>query len=193
MKEINDDALIDIFALQNIAVIRKIIDPLTDFMLRTEENKKLILKICDDIESISKGDELARYLQQNSPFLKSTNLVMQLTHLSMTLLNIASKNLTEDDHASKITSKALSELGRSGGLNSGPSRRRKAEIKWGAKALELARESRGLNSNGSIDFVATYISENWPSDKKKSLPKHARLKQVISIWIKEKKLPEKCR
>lgn len=91
-----------------------------------------------------------------------------------------------------VAKENTSALGAKGGEKSGAIRAQRAATTWQVTALELAEKSRLVDPSYSQEKVAYFIAENW-KDKKNKCPGHARLKQVISNWIKERKLAEKIR
>lgn len=110
---------------------------------------------------------------------------MILTHTT----ELYSRCLSTNDYITGSAEDVLRRFATSGGKRSGIIRSNKAEESWRKAALELAKKSRQVNKNGSLDFIASYIADNWRHKNK--LVGHKRLTQVISIWIKEGKLPAK--
>ena len=110
---------------------------------------------------------------------------MILTHTS----ELYSRCLSNSNYMGSSADDVLRKFATKGGKKSGIIRSNKAEESWRKPALELAKKSRHINKLGSLDFVASYITDHWTH--KNELVGHKRLTQVISIWIKEGKLPPK--
>jgi hypothetical protein len=97
---------------------------------------------------------------------------------------------TSEESIDEIVSGVLKKSAQTAGKKSAAARANKAEQTWRPCALELAKESRLKDPRGSLDAVASFISDGL---KKAGVigPQHSRLKQVIAAWIKKGDLPEK--
>lgn len=95
------------------------------------------------------------------------------------------------DMADELRTIEIIQRAKRAGKASGVKRAKTAANTWEPIALKLALSSRKVNGRWSQDDVASYVSGQWTSKIK--CPSHKTLKDGVSRWIKEGKLPEKVR
>ena len=106
------------------------------------------------------------------------------------VVTLVDPDANKESIAAAIRLGLLSKYGQIGGKRSGEARVVKAEKGWMVHALELAKHYRAVESSISQDNLATEIISSW-KDNNNICVGHTRLKQVISIWEKEGKIPRR--